>query len=43
MNSKVQKVQEIRRCNAATPIPSKKVRKATTRRGAKQRAIKDAW
>lgn len=38
---RVQRVQALRRSNAATPVPSRKVRKQATRSGARRAAIKE--
>ncbi len=42
-NTTVDKVQGLRRSNAATAIPSKKVRKQRTRGARKAAAIKAGW
>ncbi len=39
--TRVQRVQGLRRSNAATPVPSRKVRKQATRSGARRAAIKE--
>jgi hypothetical protein len=43
MNSKVERVQELRRSNAATAIPSRKVRKSGGRQNVKHNAVKEGW